>query len=222
VNAADAIQWITEQKSKNPNKPWHVWLTFNLSHITGNPKPNPMIVPNIDTMDEVSIKEMKACGGTFGSAIVGSCSSEALMRAMTNSMDTIIRKVLDVVDKLDPNTYVIYLGDNGTWMFGTGREFIDNMYITKQERSKGIGHESGAASRWRSGERASKPVPKRRADPCVDLFSTILELQASVPKPFPTRPATAPWPSTRLPPQSFSRGQRACAIPIKAICSRRP
>ncbi len=65
------------------------------------------------------------------------------MRAMTNSMDTIIGKVLDVVDKLDPNTYVIYLGDNGTWMFGPQREFIDNMYITRRERSKGTTYESG-------------------------------------------------------------------------------
>jgi arylsulfatase A-like enzyme len=184
VNAADAIQWITEQESKNPDKPWHAWLTFNLSHITGNQKPNPMIVPNIDTMDEVSIKEMKACGGTFGSAIVGSCSSEALMRAMTNSMDTIIGKVLDVVDKLDKNTYVIYLGDNGTWMFGPQREFIDNMYITRRERSKGTAYESGVrvsmairGPRIKAGSRSDEPIH------CVDLFSTILELAGlEVPK----------------------------------------
>jgi arylsulfatase A-like enzyme len=188
VNAADAIKWITEQKSKNPDKPWFVWLAFNLSHITGNQKPNPMIVPNIDTMDAVSIKEMKACGGTFGSAIVGSCSSEALMRGMTNSMDTIISKVLDVVDK-DPNTYVIYLGDNGTWMFGAGREFIDNMYITKRGRSKGTAYESGAhvemvirGPRIKAGSQSDEPVHG------VDLFSTILEFaRLDVPKTVPNR-----------------------------------
>ena len=43
VKAADAIAWITEQKSKNPNKPWFVWLAFNLSHITGKQNPNPMV-----------------------------------------------------------------------------------------------------------------------------------------------------------------------------------
>ena len=183
VNAADMIKWVTEQKSKNPDKPWFVWLAFNLSHITGNQKPNPMIVPNIDTMDEVSIKEMKACGGTFGSAIVGSCSSEALMRAMTNSMDTIIRKVLDVVDK-DPNTYVIYLGDNGTWMFGPQREFIDNMYITRRGRSKGTAYESGVRVSMairgpgiKAGSQSDEPIH------CVDLFSTILEFaKLDVPK----------------------------------------
>jgi arylsulfatase A-like enzyme len=189
VNAADAIQWITEQKAKTPDKPWFVWLAFNLSHITGQQQPNPMVVPNIDTMDEAAIKEMKACGGTFGSAIVGSCTSEALMRGMTNSMDTIISKVLAVVDKQDPNTYVIYLGDNGTWMFGEKREFIDNMYITRRGRSKGTAYESGArvsmairGPRIKAGSECTEPIHG------VDLFSTILEFAGlDAPKTVPNK-----------------------------------
>ncbi len=189
VNAADAIKWITEQESSSPSKPWFAWLAFNLSHITGNQKPNPMCVPNIDTMDEVSIKEMKACGGTFGSAIVGSCSSEALMRAMTNSMDIIIGKVLDVVDKLDKNTYVIYLGDNGTWMFGPQREFIDNMYITRRDRSKGTAYESGVRVAMAiRGPRIKAGSVSNEWIHCVDLFSTILELAGlDAPKTVPNR-----------------------------------
>jgi arylsulfatase A-like enzyme len=217
VNAADAIKWITEQKSQNPNKPWFVWLAFNLSHITGNQKPNPMIVPNIDTMDEAAIKEMKACGGTFGSAIVGNCSSEALMRGMTNSMDTIISKVLDVVDKQDPNTYVIYLGDNGTWMFGQGREFIDNMYITKRGRSKGTAYESGArvsmairGPRIKAGSECNEPIHG------VDLFSTILELAGlDVPKTVPNRAGEAvALDSVSLAPILF-KGAKGLRDPIK-------
>jgi len=188
VNAADAIKWINEQKSKNPDKPWFVWLAFNLSHITGAAKPNPMIVPNIDTMDEVSIKEMKECGGTFGSANVGKCSSEALMRGMTNSMDFIIGKVLEVVDK-DPNTYVIYLGDNGTWMFGAQREFIDNMYITRQDRGKGTAYESGArVSMAIRGPRIKANSQSNEWIHAVDLFSTILEFAGlDVPKTVPNK-----------------------------------
>ena len=189
VKAADAIKWITEQEKNNPDKPWFVWFAFNLSHITGNPKPNPMCVPNIDTLDEVSRKEMEACGGKFGSAIVGNCSSEALMRAMTNSMDTIIGKLLDSVDKLDPNTYIIYLGDNGSWMFGPGREFIDNMYITRRGRSKGTAYESGAlvsmairGPRIKAGSKSDEPIHG------VDLFATFLELAGlDVPKTVPNR-----------------------------------
>jgi arylsulfatase A-like enzyme len=189
VKAADAIAWITEQKQKNPDKPWFVWFAFNLSHISGNQNPNPMCVPNIDMLDEASIKEMKACGGQFGSANVGSCSSAALMRAMTNAMDTTIGKLLDAVDKLDPNTYVIYLGDNGTWMFGPKREFIDNMYITRKERGKGTAYESGA--RVEMVIRGPRITAGSQSDAWihgVDLFSTILELAGlDAPKNVPNR-----------------------------------
>jgi arylsulfatase A-like enzyme len=217
VNAADAIKWINEQKAENPNKPWFVWLAFNLSHITGQQNPNPMIVPNIDTMDEKSIAEMKECGGTFGSANAGKCSSEALMRAMTNSMDTIISKVLDVVDK-DPNTYVIYLGDNGTWMFGAKREFIDNMYITRKERGKGTAFESGArvsmairGPRIKAGSKSDEPIH------AVDLFSTILEFAGlDVPKTVPnkTGDGTVAVDSVSLTPILF-KGAKALRDPIK-------
>jgi arylsulfatase A-like enzyme len=189
VKTADAIEWITKQESENPDKPWFTWLAYNLSHITANQQPNPMIVPNIDTLDEISRKEMEDCGGTFGSAIVGACSSEALMRAMTNSMDTLIGKVLDAVDVLDPNTYVIYLGDNGTWMFGPQREFIDNMYITRQGRGKGTVYESGVRVSMsirgpgiKADSRSDEPIHN------VDLFSTILELAGlDIPKTVPNR-----------------------------------
>jgi arylsulfatase A-like enzyme len=196
VKAADAIKWITEQEKKNPEKPWFVWFAFNLSHISGNQMPNPMCIPNADTMDEVSRKEMEECmgpDGKFGSAQVGSCSSEALMRAMTNSMDTVIGKLLDAVDKLDPNTYVIYLGDNGTWMFGPKREFIDNMYITRQGRGKGTAYESGVRVSMvirgpgiKAGSQSDEWVH------CVDLFSTILNLaDLDVPKMVPNRTGDA-------------------------------
>ena len=189
VKAADATKWITEQESKNPDKPWFVWFAFNLSHITGNQRPNPMCVPDLDTLDEVSRKEMEACGGTFGSANVGSCSSEALMRAMTNSMDTIIGKVLEVVDKLDKNTHVIYIGDNGTWMFGPQREFIDNMYITRRGRSKGTAYESGVRVSMAVRGPGIKAGSQSNAwINGVDLFSTILELAGlEVPKTVPNR-----------------------------------
>src|SRR5690606_11641394 len=68
VKTADTIEWITQQERTNPDKPWFVWLAHNLAHITGNQQPNPMAVPNIDTLDERSRNEMESCGGTFGSA----------------------------------------------------------------------------------------------------------------------------------------------------------
>ncbi len=192
VKTADAVDWITGQEKTNPDKPWFVWFAFNLSHISGQQMPNPMVIPNADTMDEISRKEMEACmgpDGKFGSANVGSCSSEALMRAMTNSMDTMIRILLDTVDKLDKNTYVIYIGDNGTWMFGEKREFIDNLYITRRGRSKGTAYESGVRVSMairgpgiKAGSQSDEWING------VDLFSTILELAGlDVPKTVPDR-----------------------------------
>src|SRR5690606_4100826 len=158
-------------------RPWFVWMAFNLSHISENQRPNPMVVPNIDTLDEPSRKEMESCGGTFGSANVGQCTDKQLMRAMTNSMDTLIGRLLTVVDSLDPNTYVIYMGDNGTWMFGQNREFIDNMYITSVDRGKGTAFESGTrvdfvvrGPRVEAGTVSQVPVSGS------DLFPTILNL----------------------------------------------
>jgi arylsulfatase A-like enzyme len=192
VKTADAIKWITEQETKNPDKPWFVWFAFNLSHITGQQRPNPMVIPNADTMDEISRKEMEECmgpDGEFGSANVGSCSSEALMRAMTNTMDTMTGRLIKTVDKLDPNTYIIYIGDNGTWMFGEKREFIDNMYITRRGRSKGTAYESGV--RVSMAVRGPGIEAGSQSDEWVngvDLFSTILELAGlDVPETVPNR-----------------------------------
>jgi arylsulfatase A-like enzyme len=189
VNVADMFDFLDATESRNRDQPWFIWLAFNLAHITGNQRPNPMAVPNIDTLDERSRREMESCGGTFGSANVGTCTDKQLMRAMTNSMDTLIGKVLERVDALGEDTYVIYMGDNGTWMFGTGREFIDNMYITRVDRSKGSAYESGArvplAIRGpgiKAGSTSNAPVNG------VDLFATILEIAGlQVPQTVPDR-----------------------------------
>jgi arylsulfatase A-like enzyme len=85
--------------------------------------------------------------------------------------------VLKQVDSLDKNTYVIFIGDNGTWMFGEKREFIDNMYITKFDRGKGTSFESGA----RVGMAIRGPGIKAGSVSDVpvtgsDLYSTILNM----------------------------------------------
>ena len=178
VKVADTIEWITKQEKENPEKPWFAWLAFNLSHTTIMQQPSAMAVPNADTLDKQSLAEMKACGGEFGSNNPGSCSGEALMRAMTNSMDTITGKLLDAVNELDPNTYVIYISDNGTPMYGRPNlDFIDNMYITKKGRGKGTAYESGA----RVGMTIKGPGIKADSKNngfvhAVDLFSTTLAL----------------------------------------------
>ena len=98
------------------------------------------------------------------------------MRASTNSLDTLIGKLLRKVDALDPNTYVMVLGDNGTPMYGRPNlDFIDNMYITIKGRGKGTAYESGA--RVAVAIRGPGIKPGTRSDEyvdAVDLFSTTL------------------------------------------------
>jgi arylsulfatase A-like enzyme len=178
VKVADAIEWITKMEKENPDKPWFAWVAYNLSHTTFIQQPNAMAVPNKDTLDAKSIEEMEACGGKFGSNDAGTCSDESLMRAMTNSMDTITGKLLDTVNGLDPNTYVIFVSDNGTPMYTKqGLEYIDNMYITRKERGKGTTFQSGAlvpmaikGPKIKAGSRSSEFMH------VADLFSTVMSL----------------------------------------------
>jgi arylsulfatase A-like enzyme len=189
TQVADALQWINDQEKQRPDRPWLAWVAFNNAHITENQRPNPMAVPNLDTLDERARSEMQACGGQFGSANVGTCTDKALHRALTNSLDTIVGRLLQAVDALDRNTYVIFVGDNGTWMFGANREFIDNMYITRLDRSKGSAYESGVrvplvvrGPGIRAGSSSDVPVH------AVDMFSTVLELAGlDVPATVPNR-----------------------------------
>lgn len=189
VTAADTLDWIRAAEKKNPDKPWFAWVAFNTAHISANQRPSPMVVPNLDTLDEPSRREMESCGGTFGTSTVGKCTDKQLMRAMTNSMDTLIGKLLKEVDALDSNTYVVYMGDNGTWMMGAGRDFIDNMYITRSGRSKGTAYESGARVEFairgpniKAGSASDVPIDG------TDLFSTFLAIAGlEVPKTVPDK-----------------------------------
>jgi arylsulfatase A-like enzyme len=175
---AETVDWIRAQEAADPDKPWFGWLAFNLAHATARQTPSAMMVPDRDTLDAATIAEMEACGGEFGSQNTGTCSGEALQRAMTNAMDTIIGKVLAEVDRLDPNTYVIFVGDNGTPMYGRPNlDLIDNMYITRSGRGKGSPYESGA--RVMLAVRGPGIAPGSRSDEfvhVVDLFPTILQL----------------------------------------------
>jgi len=181
---AEAVDWIRQQETTDPGKPWFGWLAFNLAHATARQTPSAMMVPDRDTLDAATIAEMEACGGEFGSQNTGTCSGEALQRAMTNAMDTIIGRVLAEVDRLDPNTYIIFVGDNGTPMYGRPNlDFIDNLYITRSGRGKGSAYESGA--RVGLAIRGPGIAPGARSDEfvhVVDLFPTILQL-AGVPVP---------------------------------------
>ena len=135
VQAADTIEWINARKAENPDKPWFVYLSFNETH-------SPMHVPNEDTLNEDTKADLNGCGA-YGST-GASCSLKVRERAMANAMDTVTGKVLDAVDAIGSNTYVIFIGDNGTDVSTTSGDCIDNMYLTTSGRGKGTVYESGA------------------------------------------------------------------------------
>jgi arylsulfatase A-like enzyme len=175
VQAADTIEWVNARKAENPDKPWFVYLSFNESH-------SPMHVPNADTLDTTSYNEIVGCGGTFGTASLGSCTNKQLTRAMSNALDTVVGKVLDAVEALGSDTYVIFIGDNGTDVSTTSPNSLDNMYITTSGRGKGTVYESGArvAMAFRgpgiaAGSRSIEFVH------VADLFATFLTLAGVTP-----------------------------------------
>jgi arylsulfatase A-like enzyme len=178
VQVADALEWITAQEATAPQKPWFGWVAFNLAHATAQLLPSQMMVPNLDTLDAASRREMQDCGGTFGTHETGNCSGESLQRAMTNSMDTLIGRLLAGVQRLDRNTIVIYVGDNGTPMYGRPKlDFIDNLYITRKGRGKGTVYESGVRVPFavRGPGIAANRVNGEYVH-AADVFPTVLEL----------------------------------------------
>lgn len=178
VKVADTIEWITAQEQADPQKPWFAWTAFNLAHATSRQQPSAMAIPNADTLDAATRAEVDACGGEYGTNNTGTCSGEALMRIMTNSLDTLMGKLVEAVDAMDPNTYIIFIGDNGTPMYARPNlDHIDNLYLTRTGRGKGSIYES--AARVPMAIRGPGIAAGSRSDEYVhaaDLFPTTLEL----------------------------------------------
>jgi arylsulfatase A-like enzyme len=102
---------------------------------------------------------------------------------MTNAMDTVIGKVLDAVEALNSDTYVIFIGDNGTpWYGGLYGNQIGNMYITKDGRGKGSAWESGCRVPMAiRGPGIEHGVQKSAPVHVADLSGTILTLAGITP-----------------------------------------
>lgn len=178
VKVADALEWIGAREREAPARPWFAWVAFNLSHATINQQPSAMAVPDEDLLDAPTRAEMRACNGTFGTNTTGNCTGEALNRAMTNAHDTLVGRLLAGVEALDANTIVIYVGDNGTPMYGRPNlDMIDNLYISRKGRGKGTTYESGA--RVPLAIRGPGIAAGRTSSEFVhvaDLFPTILQM----------------------------------------------
>jgi arylsulfatase A-like enzyme len=88
---------------------------------------------------------------------------------------------------------VIYIGDNGTPMYGRPNlDFIDNLYVTRKARGKGTAFESGTRVPMAiRGPRIAKGSASDAFVSTTDLFSTILGFaRLEVPKAVPNAMGT--------------------------------
>ena len=94
--ADDAIRWI-EGRGEDP---WFLWFAFNLPHVPMHLPPEETWQSDYSHLDSESVPEEM---------------SDAYFAAMIEAMDTQIGRILSSLNpEVRENTYVIFMGDNGT------------------------------------------------------------------------------------------------------------
>lgn len=147
----DAIAWIDEQGET----PWFLWFAFNLPHTPIHLPPEDQWQTDHSNLDPGTIPD----------------DDSAYFDAMMESMDTQIGRLLASLDQeTRDNTYVIFLGDNGTSGGNVRAPF-------EQGRAKGTVYQGGVSVPLivsgpgvERGAIASVPVNS------TDLFVTIMEM----------------------------------------------
>ena len=149
--AADAIAWLNQQE----NDPWFMWFAFNLPH-------TPLHLPPADLLNsDYSALDPKADP---------SDDPIPYFRAMLEAMDSQIEKILNSLSEQErANTYVIFMGDNGST-----RNTITEPF--RSTGSKGTIYQGGVnVPLIVSGPGVKQGVSKALVN-STDLFSTIIEL----------------------------------------------
>ncbi len=150
--ADDAIAWIHDQG----DQPWFMWFAFNLPH-------SPIHLPPEDNW--------QADHADLDSRTISADDSDEYFDAMIEAMDTQIGRLLASMDaNVRDNTYVIFLGDNGT-SGGRVREPFRN------GRAKGTIYEGGVNTPLIITGPGIEPgtVPEALVN-SSDLFVTIMEM----------------------------------------------
>ena len=82
-------------------EPWFLYVSFNAPHA-------PFHVP------PASVCALPSCGSTWCANLPNNPSNRDRGKAMVEAMDAELGRVLEVVDALDPEAFVFFMGDNGT------------------------------------------------------------------------------------------------------------
>jgi len=149
VTIDDAIEWFDDADT---DKPWLLWVGFNAPH-------TPLGEPPAELLSAETV------------AALADAEPHTYFSAMIEAMDTEIGRLLQTIgpEELE-NTYVIFLGDNGT-----SAQVVTPPFT--RDRAKGTVYQGGVnvplmiAGPGVSGGTASKSLANS-----VDLFATILDL----------------------------------------------
>ncbi len=149
----DAIRWIGEQGEA----PWFLWLSYSNPHV-------PVHLPPRDLLNS----EARNLEPNFE----GEANNQAYFLAQVEAMDTLIGQLLDSIpaDILD-NTYVFFMGDNGTDKWADPPSPRDPARVKMTVYEGGINVPLIVTGPGISGGRVERPLAH-----IVDLFSTVLEL----------------------------------------------
>jgi arylsulfatase A-like enzyme len=150
--ADNAIEWIEEQGER----PWFLWYAFNLPHA-------PLHMPPEDLWqaDHSDVDPKAEIRGT----------SQPHFHAMMEAMDTEIGKLLDsLAPEVRDNTYVIFMGDNGTDRSSVSAPF-------RPTGAKGSVYQGGVnVPLIVAGPGVARGVASDAMVNSTDMFSTIIEM----------------------------------------------
>jgi len=159
----DAVSWLG---ARDDASPWFLWVAFNAPH-------TPFHLPPLELLHSDAAK--------LDPNVDPATNPHAYYKAMIEAMDTEIGRLLASLDDAQrDNTYVIFMGDNGTPRQATIAPFTPG-------RSKGSMYQGGINVPFIvAGPGIDAGRVTRALANSVDLFATVLELagtsiDASVP-----------------------------------------
>ena len=150
--ADDAIRWIDERGGD----PWFVWLAFNLPHVPLHLPPAETLQSDYSHLDSESVPE----------ALLPD-----YFAAMVEALDTQIGRILASLEPdVRENTYVIFMGDNGTPGAHVSPPF-------RRGRAKNSVYEGGINMPFIiSGPGVARGAVSDALVNSTDLFVTIMEM----------------------------------------------
>ena len=150
--ADDAIRWIEARG----NDPWFLWFAFNLPHVPLHLPPEETWQSDYSHLDPESVPEELL---------------PAYFAAMIEAMDTQIGRILSSLDPdVRENTYVIFMGDNGTPGDHVSPPF-------RQGRAKNSVYEGGVNVPFIvTGPGVARGAVSEVLVNSTDLFVTIMEM----------------------------------------------